>query len=96
MMRQAINTVLAFAIRYRVFPTGRVPAEPRLSVVDGLATHEASRFSELPSMAKVNAEIDNYFTPSSRHEDALYCVVFGVVALAAITSLIALMRTIGV
>lgn len=91
-MQRAINAVLAFAIRYRVFPTGRAAAEPRLSVVDGLATPEASRISELPSMAKVTAEIDNHFTPSSRPEGALFCVVFGAVAAALAIALVALIN----
>lgn len=94
-MWRDLCAVLAFAIRYRVSPTGRANHQPRLSVVDGLATRRTSRISKRPPMSKRHAEIDNHFSPSSQDEGSLFTLIFGVVLVALVAGGLALLRMAG-
>lgn len=61
-----------------------------------MPTARQSRIPASQSMAKVDAEIDNGFTPSPLPEGSLFCVVFGVAAMALVTGVVAFFRSIGV
>lgn len=94
-MWRVLSAVLAFAIRFRVSPTGRAIFQPRLSVVDGLATRRTSRISGSAPMAKRQGKIDNHFTPGSQDQDSLFTLVFGVVLLALAADALALIHALG-